>query len=89
MYRHLKIFSKDKAPKVRTTETFSVSVSLTHSEATPEAELKKWLEVFKVLGKSTPQSPQEALARETVKGRIKDLKRKLKESQTKGGSSNG
>jgi hypothetical protein len=78
MYRSLKIFSKDKAPKVRTTETFSVSVSLTHSEATPEAELKKWLEVLKELGKSTPKSPQEALARETVRGRVRELRRKLK-----------
>lgn len=77
MYRALKIFSKDKAQKVTTTETLSVSVTIRHTEATPEGELAKWVSVLKELGKSTPRSEQEALAREVVKGRIRELKRKL------------
>lgn len=81
MYRPLKIFAKDKTPKVRTTVTEAVKVTLSHTETTPEGELAKWQEVLKELTKTPAGSPQEALARETVKGRIKDLKRKLRTPQ--------
>jgi DNA/RNA-binding domain of Phe-tRNA-synthetase-like protein len=86
MYRPFKIFSKDKPQpsdsaqpsRVRTTITEGVIVTLSSSEATPEAELAKWQEVLAELEKDSEPSPQEALAREIVKGRIKDLKRKLR-----------
>lgn len=58
------------------TETVSATVSVIHySPATPEQELAKWEQVLETLGDQEPASPQEALAREVVRKRLKDLRK--------------
>ena len=59
---------------VRTSVTESVTVSIHTHTNTPEAELAKWQEVLKTLGKRGEVSPQEQLAREVIRKRIKELK---------------
>jgi hypothetical protein len=59
---------------VRTSVTESVTVSIHTHTHTPEAELAKWQEVLKTLGKRGEVSPQEQLAREVIRKRIKELK---------------
>ena len=75
MSNPLKIFRlNSKKPSVRTSVTESVTVTVHSHTATPEAELAKWQEVLKVLGKQKQISPQERLAREVIRKRIKELK---------------
>ena len=59
---------------VRTSVTETVTVTIQTNAYTPEAELAKWQEVLSVLGKQKEVSPQEALAKEVVRKRIKELK---------------
>ena len=73
MYSLPKIFAKN-SKRVRTSVTESVTVTVHSQLATPEAEIAKWQEVLKVLGKSKKVSPQERLARELIRKRIKELK---------------
>lgn len=75
MSNPLKIFRlNSKKPSVRTTVTESVSVTVHSHNSTPEAEIAKWQEVLAVLGKGKEVSPQERLAREVIRKRIKELK---------------
>jgi len=59
---------------VRTSVTETVTVTIQTNAYTPEAELAKWQEALKTLGKRKEVSPQEALAREVIRKRIKELK---------------
>ncbi len=63
-----------KPPLTEITESVKITI---RSTDTPEAELIKWQEVLTVLGKQKEVSPQEALAREVVRKRIKELKGRL------------
>lgn len=71
--------SKKQPPQVRVSETVSTTVSITHySDHTPEKELEKWELVLKTLAKTPDPSPQEALAREVVGKRLKELRKLIK-----------
>jgi DNA/RNA-binding domain of Phe-tRNA-synthetase-like protein len=59
---------------VRTSVTETVTVTIQTNAYAPEAELAKWQEALKALGKRKEVSPQEALAREVIRKRIKELK---------------
>ena len=75
MSNPFKIFTlNSKKPTVRTSVTESVTVTVHDHTATPEAEIAKWQEVLEVLGKRKQISPQERLAREVIRKRIKELK---------------
>lgn len=71
MSNPFKFYRLKSAPTTSISE--SVTVTLKSSEA-PEAELAKWQEVLNILGKQKEVSPQEALAKEVVRKRIKELK---------------
>ena len=71
MSNPFKFYRLKKAPTTSISE--SVTITLRSSD-TPEAELAKWQEVLSVLGKQKEVSPQEALAKEVVRKRIKELK---------------
>lgn len=71
MSNPFKFYRLKKRPTTSISE--SVTVTLKSSEA-PEAELAKWQEVLAILGKQKEISPQEALAKEVVRKRIKELK---------------
>jgi len=71
--------SKKQPPQVRVTETVSATVSITHYDLSPESEeLEKWELVLKTLSKTPNPSPQEALARETVGKKIRELRKRIK-----------
>lgn len=71
--------SKKNPPQVRVSETVSATVSITHyGNPTPEQELEKWELVLKTLSKTPNPSPQEALARETVGKKIRELRKRIK-----------
>lgn len=52
----------------------SVTVRTSHTDLSPSAQIAKWQEVLKTLGKRGEVSPQEQLAREVIRKRIKELK---------------
>jgi hypothetical protein len=72
--------SKKQPPQVRVTETVSATVSITHYDLTPEAELAKWEQALETLGDTPNPSPQEALAREVIRKHLRDLRKRVRKS---------